>query len=681
MEVENKANLLARQFPDSGFVWGMLGAAQLTQGKDALSALQMATKLLPDDAIVHCNMGIALQNSERFADAVASYRRALQIEPNNSLSHYSLGNVFKSLGQLDNAVASYRRALQGNPDFAEAHNNMGVALRALGQVDAAVTSFRGALKIKPQYSEAHCNLGNALRELEQLDDAVTSYRLALQFKPDFAVVHLNLGNVLRDQGLLHEAVASYLLALKFKPDFGEVRWQLAMARIPMIADSSEEIETCRAQFPHVIAELSACFDDEQLAQGYQAVGSSLPFYLAYQEENNRDFLLRYGKLCVRLMKQWHEKQIIPATPVLPDAKVRVGIISAHIHRHSVWDAIVKGWVTHLDRNRIELNVFHVGSRLDDESLWAKSNSSSFTQGKRSLAQWTQAILEKHADVLVYPEIGMDEMTIKLASLRLAPVQVTSWGHPETSGLPTMDYFLSAEYFEPPEAQNNYTEKLICLPNLGCHYQAPHVASAEPDFASLGIDSGIPVILCPGVPFKYAPQHDRVLVEIARSLGRCQLVLFTHGLRGLSEKLNRRLEVSFATANMDSKDYLKFIPWQDKASFYGLMKHADIFLDTIGFSGFNTAMQAVECGLPIVTREGQFMRGRLASGILRRIGLTELIAGTEEEYVNLAVKLVREAEYRQGVHHRIEMSRDVLFDDVAPVRALEDFLIKAVKHRM
>jgi predicted O-linked N-acetylglucosamine transferase (SPINDLY family) len=198
---------------------------------------------------------------------------------------------------------------------------------------------------------------------------------------------------------------------------------------------------------------------------------------------------------------------------------------------------------------------------------------------------------------------------------------------------------------------------------------------------LGIDSGIPVILCPGVPFKYAPQHDRVLVEIARSLGRCQLVLFTHGLRGLSEKLNRRLEVSFATANMDSKDYLKFIPWQDKASFYGLMKHADIFLDTIGFSGFNTAMQAVECGLPIVTREGQFMRGRLASGILRRIGLTELIAGTEEEYVNLAVKLVREAEYRQGVHHRIEMSRDVLFDDVAPVRALEDFLIKAVKHRM
>ena len=105
-----------------------------------------------------------------------------------------------------------------------------------------------------------------------------------------------------------------------------------------------------------------------------------------------------------------------------------------------------------------------------------------------------------------------------------------------------------------------------------------------------------------------------------------------------------------------------------------MRQADVFLDTIGFSGFNTAIQAIECGLPIVTREGLFLRGRLASGILRRIGMTELIANNEEAYVNLVVKLVQDREYRKIVQEKIIANRPVLFDDLTPIRALEQFLI-------
>jgi predicted O-linked N-acetylglucosamine transferase (SPINDLY family) len=111
-------------------------------------------------------------------------------------------------------------------------------------------------------------------------------------------------------------------------------------------------------------------------------------------------------------------------------------------------------------------------------------------------------------------------------------------------------------------------------------------------------------------------------------------------------------------------------------FYDLMRRASVFLDTIGFSGFNTAIQAVECGLPVVTREGRFLRGRLASGILRRLQLTELIAATEREYVALAVRLARVDAYRGELRARIEASRHVLFDDLAPIRALEAFLVDA-----
>ena len=104
-----------------------------------------------------------------------------------------------------------------------------------------------------------------------------------------------------------------------------------------------------------------------------------------------------------------------------------------------------------------------------------------------------------------------------------------------------------------------------------------------------------------------------------------------------------------------------------------MNCANVFLDTIGFSGFNTAMQGVECGVPIVTREGRFMRGRLAGGILKRIGLQELIAKNENDYINLVVKLVSNKEYNQYIRNKMKENNHLLYSDFESVRGLEKFL--------
>jgi predicted O-linked N-acetylglucosamine transferase (SPINDLY family) len=207
-----------------------------------------------------------------------------------------------------------------------------------------------------------------------------------------------------------------------------------------------------------------------------------------------------------------------------------------------------------------------------------------------------------------------------------------------------------------------------------------VDPVDPDLARLGIDPKVPLLLCPGTPFKYAPQHDWVLVEIAHRLGRCRFIFFTYKVRNMSDKLRRRLEVAFARGGLDFNDFVTFIPWQSQPAFYGWLKRADVFLDTIGFSGFNTAMQAAECAAPIVTKEGRFMRGRLASGILKRLGLPELVAQSEEDYITLAVKLAEDADYRRYVRDRIEKSRAILFEDVEPIRALEDFLVDVTTRR-
>ncbi len=401
-----------------------------------------------------------------------------------------------------------------------------------------------------------------------------------------------------------------------------------------------------------------------------------PFYLAYQEQDNRDLLARYGALSTEIMRRWLERQRVARAQPPRRGHLRVGIVSAHIFDHSVWTALIKGWVGRLDRGRFEVDVFYLGQKQDQETLFAKSHAAHFEQGPKGLREWVQAILDRQPDVLIYPELGMEPMTGKLASSRLAPVQVASWGHPETSGLPTIDYYLSAEAFEPPGAQAYYTERLVTLPGSGCFYEAPPVTAVEPDLARLGIDPESSILICPGTPFKYVPQHDWVFPAIARMLGRCQFVFFTHQLAHLSEKLRRRLKATFERDGLDFERYVIFIPWQPRAEFCGLMRRAQLLLDTIGFSGFNTAMQAVGSGLPIVTREGRFMRGRLASGLLKRMGLSELVAQSEEEYVAMAATLARDAEYARQMRARTERARVALRGDPAPVRSLEDFLSQA-----
>lgn len=221
-ELESRARLLLDQYPQSGFIWNVLGLSLQMQGKNGIAALQKATELLPDDADMHCKLGNALSDQNRLSEAEASYRRALKIKPDYAEIHSNLGITLKDLGRLDEAMASHRRALEIKPDYAEAYNNLGFTLKELGQLDKAEASYRRALEIKPDFAEVYCNLGDILKELGRLGEAENSYRRALEIQPDFAEAHCNLGNTLKELGRTGEAENSYRRALEIKPDFALV---------------------------------------------------------------------------------------------------------------------------------------------------------------------------------------------------------------------------------------------------------------------------------------------------------------------------------------------------------------------------------------------------------------------------------------------------------------------------
>lgn len=640
--------------------------------------LQRAVQADPRNHVALVQLGRLHEQRGDWQSAIDCFERALAVEPRFWPAHERLGHALFASRDYGAAARHFTRITQLWPEWAPAYNNLGSALGALGRMSEAAAAFERAVALDPALVDAWLNYAQALEVLLRHSEAVDAYRRFLEQRSGHAVAQLRLGRVLHHMGDWAEAIARVQTALRLDPGYAEARWLLTILQIPSLYDAGDSPPSARARFEQELGPLEAWFDERRMARsgavGTKVVGSMQPFYLAYDHSNHRDLLARYGDLCARLMA--------PAAPRAPTVaqprgeRQRVAIVSGQFYDQSVWTALVRGWCAGLDRSRLTLQLFHT-RRIDDaETAIARRSCDAFIQEPTTLDGWIQAISRYRPDVILYPDLGMDPMTGKLAALRLAQVQWASWGHPETTGLPTIDAFVSADAFEPDDADSHYRERLIRLPGIGCRYSRLEVPQAEVDFAALGVDEAVPLIVCPGTPYKYLPRHDALLAAIARGVGRCTLVLFVDIVPELSARLERRIAEAFRREGVRAEERVRFVPRQPRPQFFAFMRRADVVLDTIGFSGFNTAMQAVQCGAPLVTMRGRYLRGRFGSGILERMGLADVVADTESGYVERAIRLCTDAVSSRGVRQRIVAGATRVLDDSAPVEALSRLLVDA-----
>jgi len=694
-----------------------LGGVLLALGRaeEAVDAFDMAIRIEPDNARAHNNLGKALLVIGRRAEAIASLEEALRLDPRYDIAASNLGMAYSADGHPARALDWYERALATTPNLVQAWVGRGAALAELQRFDLALASFGKALQLTPQdpliltqraavlllmeraqeslsasdhalqvdanLAAAHNVRAGALRRLGRRADAVTALRRAVALAPQDAEAWSNLGTILHELGEFEEAVSACRRAVDSDPGSIQARTRLLARLIPSVPRSAEDVVVSRRAFDTELTGLTQWLGNRALsADDTLLVAQQQFFYLSYEEVSNRALLQHYRSAgAARLLNLGDlnlSDVLAPCTrPAAPCGigRVKLGFVSAHVHDHSVFHAILRGWLECLDHGRFELTLFNLGLRHDACTDAAVAACDRVESGPRRVADWARCIRDCELDAVIFPEIGMHEATLALAGLRLARHQFAAWGHPETSGLPTIDGYLSAELFEPPEAEVHYAERLIKLPNMGVYCRPYTVEPTAVDLAKLEVDREGPLLICPGVPFKYRPQHDGILVEIARRLGRCTFVFFDHEIPELSRKLEARLAGAFTQGELDPQRYLKWIPWQPRASFFGLLGRADVFLDTIGFSGFNTMMQAVQCHLPCVTYAGRFMRGRLGSGILERMGISELIARDADEYIELALRLATDANYRESIRVAMSLAEHRLYEDTTAIDALSELL--------
>jgi len=650
----------------------------LGRHEEALANFDQALKYKAKFVEALNNRGSVLIALDRCEESLDSFRRAIAVKPDYAEAFYNQGNALRLLTRYDEAIKSFDRALALRPNYAKAHCNRGAAIEALDRPAEALACFDRALAILPDFPEAMLNRCGALRALNRYDDLSRGLDLLLALHPDYAEAHYTRGMMLADASRHAEAVASYERAVSLKPDYSKARWAACMGTLPILYADEAEIGRQRAEYERRLRALCAAYEARQIPGDMsKGLGMAQPFFLAYQGRNDRDLQRLFGGLATRIMaERFPAAELAP--PPAPDEPVRVGVVSGFFWQHSVWKVGIKGWVTQLDPQRFQLFGYHTSHKQDGETALAKARCHKFVQGPHSTEQWRRMILADKPHVIIYPEIGMNHEAAELAALRLAPVQCSYIGHPQTSGFPTIDHFLSGELIEPPDGAEHYSENLVVLPNIAFHYEPLELAPVAVTRAELGLRKTATAYWCAQSLFKYLPQYDEVFPRIAREAGDCQFVFIRHMGKGVTELFQRRLERAFAAAGLKADDHCVFLPALDMNRFSAASAQCEAMLDSIGWSGGNTTLEALAQDLPVVTFQGALMRGRVSAGMLRMMGMPETIAETIEDYVALAVRMGKDPSWRTDMKRRVAQNKQRLYRDRACIAALQDFLDRAAR---
>lgn len=595
-EMEAHARALLRPYPQAGEVWKGLSVALLAQGKPAFEALQQATALLPDDADLASNFGLALTGLGRLDEAAASLRRALALQPGFAVAHLNLGNVLTVQSRWTEAAASYRHALQFSPNLVQAHFKLGIALAEQGQHEAAAASYREALRLKPDHAEAHGSLANALQALGRSAEALAHYRQAVTLQPSHALFHSNQAYCLKELARFDEAAASYRRALALEPlNFG--------------------------------------------------TRSNLLFMLNYLPAPGEalDEARQYGALAAQAARPF------TSWNCTPDAgrRLRVGLVSADLRNHPV-GYFAQSVLAELGREA-DLIVYASHTAEDAVSAAIRSHCQHWhavrALGDEALAQ---QIHGDAIDVLIDLAGHTAHNRLPVFAWKPAPVQLSWLGYCASTGMAAMDAFVGDPWITPPGAEAQFVEPVLRLPETFLCFTPP----------ALDIAVGpLPALTQGGITFgcfnKALKLNEAVLALWARVL---QAVpgsrLLLKG--GPQEALRER----FARHGV-AADRLLLEGASPRAEYLAAYGRVDIALDPFPYPGGTTSAEGLWMGVPVLSLRGATALSRQGESILRNLGLPEWLAVSEDDYLARAVAHARDlsalAALRAGLRDRLLQS--------------------------
>ncbi len=639
--------------------------------QNAIESCRQALEIKPDSFEFRIHLANLYFEINNIVESLTNFSKASQLNPGSAIAFNGIGVCQTALGNYLLAKEALLKAIGLPPSLADAQNNLASVDFLLGEFDDAMICLKAALKLRPDYPEALRNYGNVLAAQHHYAAAIDFYKKSLQLREEFYEAHLDLAVAYKNSGEAALAKSSFEQAAKLDPQSLMLLCGCMGASLPSFYRSGAEINNYRAEYLNGLDELEKRIekDSYNVPDMDDVLLLAQPTYLSYQGLDDLAVHKRYGKLLETVMArkypQWSKpkrKRILKS-----GEKIRLGIVSRHFSNHVDWKIIMDGIVSHIDRESFELFAYSTGGLVDDITKIVSKKVSNFYRSS-DVARICEQIERDNIDILFFPELGIDPISMKIASLRTAAIQCCAWGRPDTSGLSTIDYFLSPQIMEPDNAHSHYQEELVLIPDTGFYYEPQGVSDESVEKLSLRADSI--KFLCVQSLFKYMPQHDHVFTEIAKNVPNAQFI-FVGRPEALAAKFFERLSNTFTNAGLDVSKFVTMLPPLNYSQYINLCRRADIFLDSIGYSGCLTALDAIEQNLPIVTVDGALMRGRQSAGLLGVMNLKETIALNEQDYIRIAIKLAQNKEERDSIAQRISAEKKKLFGNRLVVKKLEE----------
>jgi protein O-GlcNAc transferase len=604
---------------------------------EAARIYQEVLKQQPDDSDAMQLLGVLYLQQGWRDKAREMLERSAQIDPDAPDCHYHLGVIAAEAGDHEKASREFAEAGNLRGDFPEAFEQLGRSLQKLKRWKEAAEAHQRAILLRPNSVEEYLHLANALRSAGDLQEAVATYQRVLDLEPRSYSAAYSLGFVLRQMDCWDDSIAAYRKAL-------EQRWGDVAASNNLAAALKDSGQ---------LDEAIQCFDQAISTEPENAAVASnrlfvLHFHPAYDPADLLEEHLHWNEKYARALGKEIQSHTNDRSP---DRKLKIGYISGDFRQHPVGLAI-EPVIDNRDQEKFEAFCFSTNTIEDaaTERIAAAADHWEVV-AKLSDEKLAERVRDLGIDILVDLSLHMGANRMLTFARKPAPVQVTYLGYPGTTGLSTMDYRISDPWIDPPGTDDFYSEKTIRLPKsyLCWRWNGGDVPLTEP-----------PVVGRRQITFGSLNNFCKVTLEVLHLWGELMAIvpesrLILRAPPGETAQRVRSILSGYGVAET-RVTFTGRLPWDEYVRLTG---HLDIALDPFPYPGHTTSLDALWMGVPVVTLAGNTAASRGGASILHNIGLPELIAADERQYLAIAAELAgdipRLKELRKTLRDRLRNS--------------------------
>lgn len=594
--------------PDAVDVLNNLGQSLGGLGRhtEAIVHFKHALDVKPDEAFTNYNLAVAyhLLAEQSLADVYCL--RALELQPDFQEAKLLKATIARMHGDVNDAILQFRNLLREYPDNLEAWNNLGIALSDQNRNVESANAFLEALKLDDKRAEVHANLSLCLSKLGRLDGAEASLKRALALKEEYSGAHNNLGVIYSSQARHEEAVYHFRRSLQIDPFFFEAFSNLLFGELHKDGTTIQDVYQLHDEWYHMFA--------------------------AKHVPTHPDF------------------SNVPD----PNRKLKIGFVSGDFRGHPVGWFTIRTIEDLAKRDDFEVHLYAM--QFDNDPLTARFMSACpgrwhkiWSTGDRDVVQMIKV---EGIDILIDLTGHNDRNRLGVFALKPAPVQITWAGYMATTGLRTIDWLIGDRWQTPIAHQPYYCERIYQMPDAFICFTPPF--ESPPINAAPGETNSYITFGCFNKPAKISLRCIRLWTQILNELKNAKLILKFIGFGDTDT--SRLFRQQFIAAGLKNPDQLYFEAQAQHRELMAKYNQVDIALDPMPYTGSTTTLEALWMGVPVITLPGEIFPARHSMTYLKAIGLDELIAQDEADYVHKVIALAndrpRVAEYRRTLRQKM-----------------------------